>query len=330
MTPLAIPRTRRILLIRTDRLGETLLNVPAAAALHVALPQASLVWLVGATVEPLIKLLPCVSETVPYQPAAGSRWPARAWALSGIIRRLACDLAIVSNPMKELHLAVWLARVPVRIGYDHKWGWCLTHRVPDRKALGERHEVEYNLDLVRRLGLPAEARPWQLPRNERDHLAVTRLLAQHGLGERDSLISVHPWTSDPIKQWPLERMQAVMRWIAAHVSAVVVVGGPEEVERAQTVLPMDKRIVNLVGRLTLPQLAALLQRTRLMISNDSGPVHVAAAAGTRTIVLFGTSDPAKGPVRWGPWGPGHVIIWKSSMEAITVDEVCAAIEQAVR
>jgi ADP-heptose:LPS heptosyltransferase len=81
----------------------------------------------------------------------------------------------------------------------------------------------------------------------------------------------------------------------------------------------------MVGRLTVRQLAALLQQVGLLVSNDSGPVHLAAAVETPTIVLFGTSDPAAGPRRWGPWGQGHRVIWKASMEAIQVDEVVDAV-----
>ena len=110
---------------------------------------------------------------------------------------------------------------------------------------------------------------------------------------------------------------------------VVVVGGPEEAARAPAALPADLPVANLVGRLTLVQLAALLQHARLLISNDSGPVHLAAAMGTPTVVLFGSANAATGPRRWGPWGTGHAVIWKPSMEAIEVEEVCTAVQNMV-
>ena len=88
-------------------------------------------------------------------------------------------------------------------------------------------------------------------------------------------------------------------------------------------------MADLVGRLTLRQLAALLQHARLLVSNDSGPVHLAAAMGTPTVVLFGTSDPATGPARWGPWGQGHTVICQPRLEQIDVDEVLQAIHTHV-
>ena len=82
----------------------------------------------------------------------------------------------------------------------------------------------------------------------------------------------------------------------------------------------------MAGRTSLPQLAATLQRAKVLVSNDSGPVHLAAALGTPVVALFGTTDPAAGPRRWGPWGAGHTVIWKETMDAITVAEVLEAVQ----
>ena len=89
-------------------------------------------------------------------------------------------------------------------------------------------------------------------------------------------------------------------------------------------------MANVIGRLTLRQLAALLQCARLLVSNDSGPVHLAAAVNTQTLVLFGASEAATGPRRWGPWGEGHVVLWKSSMEEIRVEEVFEALQRLLQ
>ena len=228
-----------------------------------------------------------------------------------------------------LFRSTFLAGIPVRVGYDRKWGCLLTHRLPDRKALGERHEVEYNLDLVRALGIQASIPRVQFPRLEREEAEVFQLLAQQGIARSEPFIAVHPWTSNPLKQWPAVRFQELIRRVRERVQVrVVVIGGPEESGRVSEVVPNELPVVNLVGRLTLKQLAALFQRARLLISNDSGPVHLAAAVGTPTVVLFGASSASTGPRRWGPWGDaGHVVIAKSSMEAIGVDEVMETVER---
>ncbi len=324
-------QVRRLLFIRTDRLGETLLNLPAVAALRAALPQATLTLLVHPDLESLLASAPGVDRVLACAQGARQTWWARACRLGAVLRRYRFDIAVVSNPMRELHLAVWLAGIPRRVGYSRKWGRLLTHRLEDRKALGERHEVEYNLDLVRALGLPTGAshRPW--PPFEREQAEVCSLLEGQGVRGAQPFLAVHPWASNRLKEWPMDRYRVVIREAAERFGlGVAVIGGAEETSRAAAELPAGLPIANLVGRLSLRQLAALLQRTRLLISNDSGPAHLAAAVGTPTVVLFGTAQAPAGPHRWGPWGDGHRVLWKPSMDEVTVKEVVDALAEQLR
>ena len=324
-------RLHSVVFIRTDRLGETLLNLPAMAALRAALPHARLTVLVHEDLVPIFSAIPWIDQAIAYHPGPRSRWWIRALRLQRKLRSLQSDLAVVSNPSKELHLAVWLARIPWRVGYRRKWGGLLTHRLEDRKALGERHEVEYNLDLVRTLGLPTAATVSKLPQWSREHAEVIAKLQEQGVGAAEPFVAVHPWTSNPLKQWPAERYRLLIQRLAQELTLrVVIIGGPAERAGLPDVLPVKLPVIDLVGRLSLRQLVELLRCARALVSNDSGPVHVAAAAGTRTIVLFGTSDPASGPKRWGPWGEGHTVISKPSMDAITVDDVTHALRRLLQ
>ncbi len=304
-----------------------MLTMPAVAALRHAYPRAHLTLLVNPELKALLNGLPGLDEVIEYRADQRSWW-IEALALGSAWRREHFDLVVIANPKKVFHAAAYLAGIPQRVGYDRKWGWCLTHRLADRKALGERHEVEYNLELVDSLGFSTSMPRWQLPPLEPEHTEILRLLEHQGIHPSESVIALHPWTSNPLKRWPLERFEAVARAIvASRPVKLVVIGGSEEVEVARTVVARDWPVVNLVGQLTLRHLAALLQRTQVLVSNDSGPVHLAAAVQAKTVVLFGTSDPAAGPRRWGPWGSGHVVIWKPSVEAIIVDEVVAAVRR---
>ena len=321
-------QARRILFVRTDRLGETLLNLPAMAAVKAAIPGSRLTLLVHQDLAPLLARVPAADEVIGWTSEGFPLWWLRAWRLGRLLRAGRFDLAVVSNPKKELHAAVWLAGIPVRVGYDRKWGGLLTHRVPDRKALGDRHEVEYNLDLIQALGFPTSSPPWRFPSLEREQAEVLQLLHQEGASSAKPLLAVHPWTSHPAKRWPLDRYRTLIRRIGERLPChVVLIGGPETRSEVRSVLPEGAAVTDLVGRVSLVQLAALLQRAALLISNDSGPVHLAAAVGTPAVVLFGSQEAASGPRRWGPWGDGHTVIWRSSLDAIDVDEVMAAIER---
>lgn len=329
MTSDAIHSASRILFIRTDRLGETVLNLPVVAGLKQHFPKATVTFLSRPELTPLIGQAQGVERVLAYEEGMPRWWLARAVRLALRLRPERFDLVMISNPRKDLHLATWLAGIPCRVGYDRKWGWLLNRRLPDRKALGERHEVEYNYMLVTALGLPDSIPSWRFPALLHAQDEVMQLVEQQGVNSSESLVVVHPWTSNPVKRWPVERFRAVIETLSQRLGVVpVVIGGPEEQKPGEVLLrPKRPRVVDLIGRLSVVQLAALFQRARLLVSNDSGPVHVAAAVGTPVVVLFRTEDPATAPKRWGPWGAGHTVLGKRSLEEIQVDEVMDAIRQ---
>ncbi len=315
--------------IRTDRLGETVLNLPAVTALKSTHPGASLTLLVHPDLAELLRDFPGVAQVL-AAPERGGAWWWRAWRLGGVLRRQRFDVAIVSNPKKELHLAVWLAGIRWRIGYDRKWGCLLTHRLAEGAPSSDRHEVERNLELVRPLGVAEGPVPRRFAALHQEQGYVRDLLAREGFEPDARFIAVHPWTSNPVKQWPAERFRALVQRIASTLRVgVVIVGGPEARRSDGYATPSIPGVLDVTGRLTLRQLAALLERAQLLVSNDSGPVHVSAAVGTPTVVLFGVTSGAAGPRRWGPWGAGHSVIAGPSIEAISVEEVFAAVARSV-
>jgi len=331
---------KRILLIRTDRLGETLLNLPLLVALKRAFPEAVLTWMVHEELAELLRNSPGVDRVIAYQAAHLGPWWRRAIHLAGWLRREGFELAVISNPKKEFHVATWLAGIPIRVGYDHKWPWTLTHRVTDHKTLGARHEVEYNLELLSALGiLPPPTPSVQFPVRAEEERAMSQLLGNLSVKDTHRLVALHPWTSNPKKQWPMPRFRELIQRLQTSSPRpfekgrgsqvmVALIGGRDEQAKATDLLGAgESGALDLVGRLSLRQLAALFRRARVLVSNDSGPVHLAAAVGTPTVVLFGTTDPATSPTRWGPWGGGHTVIWKRTMDEISVEEVALAVQR---
>jgi ADP-heptose:LPS heptosyltransferase len=320
----------RILFVRTDRLGETLLNLPAIAALNAAFPRSAITLLVHPELSELLKGLRGVEAVLEDVQDAGRPWWFRAIRLAGQLRARRFDIVVISNPRKELHLGALLAGIPTRVGYDRKWGWTLTHRLSDDRALGARHEVEYNLQLLTLLGIAVPSTPaLRIAVRPEAQESVSRLLKRLSVQETERLVAVHPWTSNPRKQWPLERSRELIHRLRQVPGLIVaVIGGQDERRQVQQLLPAgtSEGLVNLVGQLSLSQLAALLQRVRVLATNDSGPMHLAAAVGTPVVALFGTQDAGSHPRRWGPWGSGHTVIHRP-LEEISVDEVVQAIHR---
>jgi ADP-heptose:LPS heptosyltransferase len=307
-------------------LGDTLLTLPAIAACKAACPSASIALLVQPALQPLLAPLPIIDRVMVMPSWRACHWVVRAMRIGSWLKSERFDAVVVAHPMKEWHVAVWWAGIPIRIGYDRKWGRLLTHRIPDEKALGEHHEVEYNLKLLHPLGIEGvgSVRP-ELPVYPESARRIEQLFDSVGVAHMPILVAVHPWTSNPAKQWPLDRFRDLIHRLAQQPNVgVVVIGGTEEQTRAATLLAgRAGRIWDAVGQLSLTEVAACLRRVRVLVTNDSGPMHVAAAVGTPVVALFGTADPGSHPRRWGPCGAGHHVLHKP-LDMITVEEVLQA------
>lgn len=322
---------RRLVAIRTDRLGDVLMNLPALKALRQRFPKTEITLMVRPPLDDFLRGQPGIDRIQPHEPSYTQPWLG-PWRWAQALRRGRFDAAVILNPTKQAHLATFLAGIPIRVGYARKWDWALTDTLPDQKAQRDRHEIEYNLELVGMLGAStADHRP-QLVIDPNDRRIVGHLLQDAGLEGPRPLVAIHPWTSDPGKQWPLGLVAELIERLGADGGiALALIGGPEEEERARHFLAgLRVPIASFVGRLSLRQLAALLAQCRVLVSNDSGPVHVAAAVGTRTVTLFTGQRPAATPRRWGPVGPGHIVLTSRHPEIpISVDEVVGAIHRQV-
>ena len=151
-------------------------------------------------------------------------------------------------------------------------------------------------------------------------------------------VLLHPTARYANKAWPLERFAALADWLSGQGMRVVLIGSQQDILLGQQILNVTKhQLVNLIGRTGLSQLAALMKGSRLLIGNDGGPMHMAAAVGCSVLGLFGPTDPAV----WGPRGENVKVIYKgfncgecfysgcsrgeeSCMRQISVEEVCQA------
>ncbi len=306
---------KNILIVRNDRFGEFLLNIPAIRAVKEAFNESKVVLAVDPYVKELAEKVPYADEVITWRNGKHSLF--EIIKFSNFLKKKNIDIAVIMNPSKDTNIAAYLAGIPVRVGYARKWDFLLTEKQEDLKRLSQKHEVEYNLDLVKVVGAETKDKSLSLKIEE---------LESHRPGGNPTgpvgLIAIHPWTSDPVKQWPVEHFRELALKIVRETDmGVVIVGGPEELQKSAIFNNLDKRIRNLTGKTTLVELASILKTSKLLISGDSGPVHMACAVGTPVIALFRNDIASKGPKRWGPWGEGNVVIEKKSLLDISVEDV---------
>lgn len=295
-----------------------MLNVPALGALKETFVNARIIAVVALYVEELAKSVSFIDETVVWE-GARHNFLERLRFIN-LLKQKKIDIAVMLNPSREFNVIAYLAGIPVRVGYARKWGFLLTHKIEDRKHLEEMHEVESNLRLAGLVGAKTSDKTLSL---SIDDDIINSLCNEYGIKDGDILVGLHPWTSDPVKQWPPENfIELAKKLLLKEGVKVVIIGGKEELSRAGDFSAItDKNLVNFVGKTSLNQLAALLKRCSLLISGDSGPVHLASAAGIKVLAIFRNDMPGKSAKRWGPWGSGHIVIEKSFLSQITVEEI---------
>jgi len=298
---------KNILLIRNDRFGEFLLNIPAFRALKIKFPQAKIALITNPYLRDLAGCIEGIDEIISWENKKHSL--KNVLLLVSKLRKKKFDLSVVFNPMAESHLIVFLAGIPLRVGYDRKWGFLLTHKIPDLKKLAAKHEVEYNLDLVKLIG--AEAGFEQL------------YLALDGGTIKENSVIIHPWTSDTRKQWPGHKFVLLAQRLIHELNLkVIFIGGKDELAGSEELLKgFGQEVTDLTGKTNLKELAILIKQSQLLISADSGPVHLASCVGTPVIAIFRNDLPGKTATRWGPKSKGCVVLEDNDLSAISVEDV---------
>lgn len=338
---------RSILVTRTDRIGDVLLSTPVFETLRAAFPRAKIYALVLPATRSLLEKNPFIDEIIVYDKRGKEKDFFASLRFAWALRAKKIDLAIHLHPTNRVHIMSYVAGIPLRIGYKKKCGYLLTHAITDEKRFGRRHEADYNLDLLNVLDVKAP-RPLlsRVYLDAEDEKRFDEKVCALELSISEPII-FFPGASCPSKRWPLERFsQLAERLFERGISQIVIVGSAEDASLAQELRELtrgDSRLIDLTGKCDLRELAVLFKRARLVISNDSGPAHLAASVGTAVISIFGRNDPGLGPQRWRPLGPtGHYIHKKNGcsvcfahdcqrgftcLKAITVDDIITFIAE---
>lgn len=292
----------RILVCRTDALGDTLLTLPVCAALKEAFPRARVAMLVSAYAAEAVAQQPEVDQVLVYDAAGQHAGRAGFRRLRQLVAQNRFDAALLVFPDPRISWAVFRAGVPRRVGTGRRWWSCLfTVRVRHSRARAQKHEAEYNLDLVRALGVPAELRPPRLRVTGEAREWAEHYYQEAGISGQARLVIIHPGGRGSSANWPRERYIALAAMILRETPAKVLLTGAKA-EQAQLVAESarhEPRPLVLDQAVSLRQLAALIARADVFISGNTGPLHMAAGLDARIIALFPAAG-VTGPVRWGP------------------------------
>lgn len=295
-----LPQLQKILIIKLRAIGDVVLSTPVIENLRVAFPKATIEFLTESPSAPLVQNHPELDRVIVYPRQRLEKWPFyKRWLFdSQFLWRLhsgKCDLVLnlFGNPRSAI--MTFVTGASLRIGYDFRGRkFAYTTAVPNRGA--EVHEVEFNLDALRALPIPIVSHQPKLFVPEEDNRFVKNWIEENDLMGR-FLIGLNPSGSWPAKRWPDEKFANLGKRLRDRFSAtVVVLWGPGEKETAQKIVDKIDKGALLAPQTTLLQLAGFCEKLGLLVSNDSGPMHISAAMGTPTLGIYGpTNSNLQGP-----------------------------------
>ncbi len=318
----------RILIRASNWLGDSVISVPAVRAIKAGRPDAHVIVAAPAKIASVWKLIAEVDEVIPL--------PERSlFSTVRLLRKQApFDVAVLLPNSLRVALEVWLARVPRRVGYrGHHRSWLLNQIVPERQQPGPpKHQTNHYLEMARCLGAPIDASA-NLPNEARS--------------PRDSSprkIGLCPGAEyGPAKRWLPERFAEVAATVSEQQSVNWILFGTATDAAVGAIIAekLGDRCVNRIGQTTLDQLIAELRECELLLTNDTGTMHLATLLGVPVVAIFGSTEPAL----TGPLGSGHRVLRHQvecspcflrecpidfrCMKAVTVEEVVAAVTEAL-
>ncbi len=286
---------RRILLSRTDRLGDVILSTPVATALKRRFPELEVFFLARRYTAGILEMHPHVDGIICLDEEDAA-------SLTRQLKSYGFEAVVALFPRPQLAWSFFQAGIALRVGTGYRWySFLYNRRVYQHRKHAQRHEAEYNLQLLEPLGLAGATVEFHYRRDPAVELEVTRLLAAQGV--KDGFVVLHPGSGGSAREWPLEHFAALARsLVAVQQRQVVLTGHESERELTQRMQQLAaEKLIDLAGRLTLKQLAGVIARAAVFVSNSTGPLHLARMVGT-PVVAFYPPITACRPERWGPYG----------------------------
>ena len=302
--PARLAGVQRILVRSTNWVGDAVMTIPALEALREGFPRAEIVLLSKPWVSEIFWRLPAVNRQIIYKPDSEHHGTLGFDQLIREIRAERFDAAVLFQNAFQAAWMAWLARIPLRIGYarDHR-SFLLTDAVEPPPPAAYGHQVYYYLQLLFRAGLiakPRRVKEIRLRLADSEKAWGVKKLDALALSGPRFLVGMAPGAAfGGAKRWLPERFAELAdRLIGALDADVLIFGSASERPLAEHIAASMKHTPTIVaGETTLRQLLGLMTRCRLLVANDSGPMHLAAALGVPLVAIFGSTDArATGPL----------------------------------
>lgn len=335
---------KRILIVNVNWRGDVLFSTPFIRAIREKYPDSFIASLVVPRCGPVLENNPHLDEIIIFDDRGRHKGLLGRLNLIRLLRSKHFDTAFLLHRSLTRTLICWLAAIPERVGYyTRKRALFLTKKImPANERL---HKVEYFLNIACAFDIVTGNKDYEFHPSLEDRDYINKLFEDYGLRENDFLVVINPGGNWDLKRWPEENFARLCdRLIEKYKAKIIITGSERDFGLAEDITKQMKgQTIIFCGKTSLGELAALMAKVDLVISGDSGPMHIAVSQGTKTIALFGpTSQKVTGPFGRGD----YTVIQKDvgcdtpcyqldcndnrCMKAITVEDVLKEVNRKSR
>jgi heptosyltransferase II len=293
MKPIDRRQASKILIRAVNWLGDAVMITPAIGAIRQHFPDAEITVLANPLVSQMFSPHDCVDHVITFDRAVHRGILGRL-RLALELRQHSFDIAFIFPNSFEGALIPWLAGIPQRAGKNSDGRrLLLTHSWPKELQNTAEHQVLNYLDMLKYFGLPSRETVLSLKTTGGEDWDIARKMTAAGIGPDDFVVGINPGaTYGSAKRWYPDRFAETARELSRRWGArIVITGGPAETEMAGHIEKLlDGACLNLAGKTDVRELMALIKRCNFFITNDSGPMHIAAAFDVPLVAIFGSTD----------------------------------------
>ena len=311
-------RTRSILIVKPSSLGDIVHAMPAVCAIRKKFPESRISWVIKKKFASILEDNDCVDEIIPYEGAAGFL---RTLLL---LRQRGFDMAVDLQGLLRSGIFSFASGAGVRAGFANARE--MSHLFLNRKVVTDRqtHGISRCMEIVRDLGADTEEIDYGMGIDAQVRQGVLESLRAGGLEEGARFVLVNHSARWLTKRWGSSRYAELCRSIYAETGIKCVLSGDdtETGPAAEIKRGCPDGVVDLAGKISLRGLPALAAEAAVVVTNDTGPMHIAAAVNTQVVAVFGPTDPKL----TGPYGRGHTVLRKELRCAPCFEEDCTGME----
>lgn len=316
---------KKILLVRTDRIGDVVLTLPCVKIIKENYPDVVVHFLGNEYTAPLIEANSYVDKIHTIQNPS----KVKVSDLISLLRKEKFDICIVFHPRPRIAWAAFLAGIKIRIGTAYRWySFLFNSKVFDHRKTAEYHELEYNLRMLKKLNISAPLQKKDIDYGIKADLEseqkIRQKLSDIGIDLNKKSIIIHPGSGGSSEDWPIIRFIELTSMMASGLNVnIILTGSKNEFELCEKI-KADTNSYNVAGKFDLKEFIALINNAEILIANSTGPIHIAAALGKYVIGFYPKITQCSAE-RWGPYTPKASIFNPSISCGNCTREQCASL-----